>query len=203
MTDAANYLDRRAARVAALELKHQIVFGYAIGVGLLLLGFVRCYLVINARHALWHAVMWAGVVVLLLTLILPSIWTLPERWFRWLTGKVGHCVFQLLLAVSYYLVITPAGWWLRHQKGSDPIWEWTNSPPEVESWREKTSALITHLGTSKNRRFLLWQPFMVVSFFLKHRMYILVPSVVVLIVLGLILFFVQTSALAPFIYTLF
>ena len=41
------------------------------------------------------------------------------------------------------------------------------------------------------------------GFFWRQRLWWLMPMVVVLLVFGLLLIFAQTSALAPFIYTLF
>ena len=41
------------------------------------------------------------------------------------------------------------------------------------------------------------------SFFWRQRLWWLMPMVVILLVFGLLLIFAQTSALAPFIYTLF
>jgi hypothetical protein len=40
------------------------------------------------------------------------------------------------------------------------------------------------------------------SFFAQRGHYLLLPVLLFLLLLGLILFFVQTSALAPFIYTI-
>ena len=41
------------------------------------------------------------------------------------------------------------------------------------------------------------------DFLLKQKRYWLIPIVVVLVLFGLLLIFAQTSAVAPFIYTLF
>lgn len=42
----------------------------------------------------------------------------------------------------------------------------------------------------------------VVVYFIRNKHYLLIPVLVLLLVLGLIMFFVKASALAPFIYTL-
>ena len=51
---------------------------------------------------------------------------------------------------------------------------------------------------SLTRRFLT-----VLQFFARRGHYIFLPTLVVLLALGLVLFFVKSSVLAPFIYTLF
>jgi hypothetical protein len=43
----------------------------------------------------------------------------------------------------------------------------------------------------------------ILTFFARQGHYLFLPTLVVLIALGMVLFFVKTSALAPFIYTLF
>jgi hypothetical protein len=203
MNRSENYLDRREARIAALKLKHQIVFGYGVGAVLVFLGGFRCYLVAGTNRPLWQFVLWIGASTLLVTLLFPSIWTLPERGFRWIAGKIGHVLFLLVLSIVYFLMICPGGWWLRRRQGVVVICEWTDNRPSGKGWQPKTISTITHHDASSRRRYLLFQPFLVLGFFIEHRTYFLVPVVIILIVLGLILFFVQTSALAPFIYTLF
>ena len=42
-----------------------------------------------------------------------------------------------------------------------------------------------------------------IAFFFRRGNYVLLAIVILLVVLGLVLYFVQSSALAPFIYTLF
>ena len=41
------------------------------------------------------------------------------------------------------------------------------------------------------------------AFFIQRKRYWLIPLVILLLVIGLVLIFAQTSALAPFIYTIF
>jgi hypothetical protein len=43
----------------------------------------------------------------------------------------------------------------------------------------------------------------ILQFFWQHKWWWLTPMVVVLLILGLLVVFAQTSAIAPFIYTLF
>jgi hypothetical protein len=47
------------------------------------------------------------------------------------------------------------------------------------------------------------QPFFVVGYFVRNGHFMLLPVLVFLLVAGLVLYFVKSSALAPFIYTLF
>ena len=42
-----------------------------------------------------------------------------------------------------------------------------------------------------------------ISFFWQHKWWWLTPMILVLVIFGLLIFFAQSSAVAPFIYTLF
>jgi hypothetical protein len=53
------------------------------------------------------------------------------------------------------------------------------------------------------RQGLLFQPLGVLVFFARRGHYLFIPVLVFLLILGLVMFFAQTSSLAPFIYTLF
>jgi len=80
----------------------------------------------------------------------------------------------------------------------------TEPPRELQGWIGKETIVIdADLSRTGLRRYLLLQPIVVLGFFIRRGHILLVPVVILLMILGLILFFVQTSALAPFIYTLF
>lgn len=186
-----------------LKLKRQIIFGYGVSAALFFLGGFKCYLTAGARPLFWQSIMWGGVSFFFATLLLPSVWTLLEKGVRWLMGKIGHCFFLLVLSFVYFFIICPVGWWLRRRQGCAPIWEWTGKPTDGEGWHNKIISTITPHAASKRQRFILLQPLWVIGFFIERRNYLLLPVIVILIMLGLTLFFAQTSVLAPFIYTLF
>lgn len=204
MTEPATHLAQWKARSSAFALRRLIIFGCTLGTLLSVVGAVRGFLLFGPWQPVWQGIMWLGAAALLVSLILPSLWTLPEAGVRRVTSKIGHGVFVALLCVLYFVMICPVGFWLRWRRGTAPIYAWEGkSPAPDEGWRTKSTIVIADNLVRLRSRRLIFGPFAVISFFIRHRSYFLIPLVIILIVMGLTLFFVQTSVLAPFIYTLF
>jgi hypothetical protein len=204
LTEVSGYLRRHNARVASGALRRHIVFGLVIGGLLLVKGAFEVLFVAGSWDQLWTVVACLGAFSLVLTVVFPSAWAWPERWFRRLTSVVGRGVFSALLSVVYVVLFWPVGWWMRMRHGTDPIYAWEGEAPRtMQGWTAKTSATIAHAPGARGERHLILQPFVILGFFFQRGNLLLVPALVLLLVLGLLLFFVQTSALAPFIYTLF
>lgn len=199
----SNYLNRRQARLALQELKLRILFGLVISSLLLLTGLWRYWFLVGASSGIAAAQIGAGLLGLALTLVFPSAWGGLESLLGRALRLIGGGLFALLLSAIYFLFITPAGWLVRRLKGRDPIYSWTSQPPEgMEGWHPKQVLFETHLGasggSSSARRFIN-----VIQFFIARGHYFFLPTLILLMALGLVLFFVKSSALAPFIYALF
>lgn len=50
---------------------------------------------------------------------------------------------------------------------------------------------------------VFWQVGKIFGFFINERSFYLLPLIIVLILIGIALFFAQSSLIAPFVYTLF
>ena len=90
-------------------------------------------------------------------------------------------------------------------RGADPFYAWTGEAPAVtQGWVPKSVVDDRRSASSEAAmRPLSSQLFVVIGYFLRNGHFVLVPVVVFLLLAGLVLFFVKSSALAPFIYTLF
>ena len=197
------YLARRQARLSLDELKRDIVFGFVVSGMLFTIGLWKYFFLVGASDTLWLVVAGMGALGILLTLIFPAAWHLPQSGLAVLVRTVGGGLFAVLLGLVYVLLITPIGWLLRQIKGDAPIYQWAEHPPLVmEGWYSKEVLFETNQGAGGSlgtaRRF-----FHVMEFFVSRGHYLFLPTLVILVALGLVLFFVKTSALAPLIYTLF
>jgi hypothetical protein len=202
----SGYLSRLDGRRALAALRRQIVFGLALGALLALVGAHRTYLVLAAKDAVWKPVMWAGFAALALTLILPSVWTWPEKVLHTAAGTVSKWVLQLLLCLVYVLVMLPFGVAMRLRRGPHPLYSWKeHAPSGAEGWVEKQvfAAGTSRDGAGRTRFAALAGLVDVLAFFVRRGDALLIPALILLLLLALFFFFVQTSALAPFIYTLF
>ncbi len=199
------YLLRREGRVRYMRLKQCIGFGYILGVGLFFLGILKYTFVLGANDTLWGTLGAVGGLCIAATLVFPMVWDVPERLFRRAASGIGGALFGTLLIALYFLLFWPVGLVLARLRGRHPFYSWEDRAPEdMEGWHQKTVATIGAEVPGMAKFQHLWkQPFRVIGFFFKRRHYLMIPALVILIALGLILFFVQTSALAPMIYTLF
>ncbi len=204
MIESTGYLRRWRARVALDALKRDIVFGLVIGSLLLVKGAFEVLFVVGSSDQVWTVVAWLGAFSVVLSVLVPWVWAWPEKWFRRLASVFGRLAFTVLLSLIYVVLFWPVGWWMRFKNGADPIYAWEgDAPGTMHGWTAKAVSVITHSSERRGERHLMLQPFFIVGFFLQRRSLLLIPSLILLLVLGLVLFFVQTSALAPFIYTLF
>lgn len=195
----AAYLRARADRRLAHELKRLVVLGFLLGTVLAGFGFWQAYLTPARFPPAWHAMLWLGVAVWLVTLVAPQLLSPVERGMRLVGSTIGGALLHGALALVYGLVVVPVGIGLRLVRGPAPIWAWTQAPPRgAEGWRPKVLALPE--GEEAARRVGLRS---VVRFFVRNGGIVFLPAVIVLAAFGIALYFVKTSALAPFIYTLF
>jgi hypothetical protein len=190
-------LDQRRKREAA---RRRIAFGLVGGWLLLLVGAFRWAYRADASPLMARSALIAGAVLFACGLLRPSVLGPAEAGLRIATGWIGRALFSALLVVAYFAIITPVGLCLRARSGSAPFHAWDDGG---EGWTPKQEGGGEPSHGSRVGRPLLIQLFAVVAHFIRIGRWILVPSLVLLLILGLALFFVKGSALAPFIYTLF
>jgi hypothetical protein len=199
------YLIRVRERVQTLALKRQIVLGLVGGWLLLTIGSFRLFYVVNARTITCQITLAAGAILFLLGLLRPQALGRFESGIRVSTGFIGKTIFAIVLSVVYVLLVTPVGLAWRTFRGTRPFFAWAGATPvSLEGWIAK-QAVDDDRSVSQDavRRPLITQPFVIVGYFIRHGHFILLPVVLFLLLIGLVLFFVKSSALAPFIYTLF
>jgi hypothetical protein len=201
----STYLSRLRERTAFLALKRQIVLGLVGGWLLMLVGGFRHLYVVTAREATSFAVLGVGAALFAVGLAWPQGLAVVERGIRAATGWIGKGILLAFLSLTYFLIITPVGVVWRGLRGADPFYAWTGEAPAVtQGWVPKSVVDDRRSASSEAAmRPLSSQLFVVIGYFLRNGHFVLVPVVVFLLLAGLVLFFVKSSALAPFIYTLF
>lgn len=204
MTEASGYRARRELRAASRRLTQLLVFGYGIGAIVLAIGSYNYLFAAAGRTPASKATAIAGAALLLLTLAAPFAWALPERLLRRAGNWIGHGAMTIVLVIVYFAFFWPVGALLRRLKGPDPVYEWRILPPPgMEGWRTKELPPDVASADAPGRGPGRIGLFTVLAFFARRGHYLLIPALLVLVSLGIALFFLQTSALAPFIYTLF
>ena len=144
-----------------------------------------------------------GAIHLAAAVVLPQALYWPERAWSKIAHWQGWAVMTVLLSVIYFVLIWPAGYVSRRRTRGFVAWE--THPTDLTSAWQPIEAIETEGDsiTATGYRSLPLLLASVIGFFFRRGDYLLVMIVILLVVLGLALYFVQSSALAPFIYTLF
>ncbi|MBA3859590.1 MAG: hypothetical protein C0507_22010 [Cyanobacteria bacterium PR.3.49] len=195
------YMKRLQIRTEKAALKNNVIFGLTFGWVLTLMGVFKSWILLEGAVA--NAILGAGLVFLATTLIAPGLMVYPQRVMKAIATFVGTNLFKGVLCVVYFLTILPAGLIYQKQNNHVPFYSWTgDKAPVIEGWTVKESS--DEHGSAGQYKLPGWlQPLQVVAYFARHSQLLFLPCLIVLLMLGMIGIFVQSSALAPFIYTLF
>lgn len=196
------YLEQLELRRQAAAIRRQTVYGLVMGWVLVLVGgFVFCC-VPSRVDWLWQTMFFVGVVHLVVAVVLPQALTWPERAWIAVARWQGWLTMTILLAIVYFMLIWPASFFDRKRTAGFVSWN-DKLPKSVSAWQpiDLAEADASPTGRIRARGYVLLLA-SVVGFFFRRGNYLLIPIVILLVILGLILYFVQSSALAPFIYPL-
>lgn len=199
------YIRRVRQREKIARLKQLMTFGFVLGLLITLFSMFKYLFVVNFSDKLWQIMSIVGIVIIFLSIVLPTSIAGVEKLFRLVTQKIGETVFSLILVMIYLMLIIPVGLFLQSSKGVEPFYSWENKCNlKVEGWIKKELKEDLKLVNKNSQKLpLLLQPITVISYFIRNGHYVFIPILILMLTLGLIMFFVQTSSLAPFIYTLF
>jgi hypothetical protein len=199
----SGYLQNLALRREALAIRQQTVYGLVMGWFLTLVAGFLFYCVRGGLDWLWGALLLIGLMHLAFAAALPQALAWPERLWMAVARWQGWLVMTILLTMVYYLLIWPAARLSRRRIRG--FGSWDEQPPiSTTAWEPiDLAGADAPLAAASRYRSLPLLLASVIGFFFRRGNYILLPILILLLVLGLALYFVQSSALAPFIYTLF
>ena len=111
-------------------------------------------------------------------------------------------LFAALLTILYCLLIFPIGLLLRGKREAQGYVCWDQARPEPRSMFMEINQVDTHMqGAAKASYFgVLYRLF---SIFIANKKMILIPALIMIVLLGLILFFVSSNVMTAFVYTIF
>lgn len=201
----SSYLQRLKQRQQLADLKEQIIFGLTLGWLMTLLGGFHYFFVGGTGDRFWQWMFCFGIGLISLSLILPAAITIIQKPLQAATQKIGELLFSLILILNYFLLILPVGILLRRIQTKNSFHTWKHKPlTETSEWMDwRSQEPIQVLQRDVKKRSLMLQFAWVIAYFFRNGHYLLIPALLLLGVLGLIMFFIKASALAPFIYTLF
>lgn len=181
------------------SLKRQTVLGLTLGCFVLAYALAHLYFVPTQHEVLQWLLVALGLSLLLAAIIVPQSLAPIERVLHAVGSFVGENVLKASLILVYFVIMTPIGAAMRAVRGTAPIHSWTGkAPPGLEGWRSKSLTSLVRDGKASRTSFVS-----ILDYFVKGGKIIFLPSLVILLGLGMALYFVKTSVIAPFIYTLF
>ncbi len=199
----SRYMQQLSLRREAAEVQRLVMYGLTLGWIFFLVGSFLLCCVPSRFDWLWTAVALVGLAHLALAVIIPQALAWPERVWMTIARWQGHLVMTVLLTIVYFALIWPASRVSRrYQRG---FFGWQGKQPDTKTaWETMDLRAVDSPSVSRSGyRSLPVLLAGIIGFFFRRGNYILLPIIVLLILLGLVLFIVQNSVLAPFIYPLF
>lgn len=184
-------------------MTQNIVFGIGAGWTLVLFSLHHFFAAVVIGTDWLMLSLPAGVLLLAVTAGAPHWLAGPRHILSRAGYAAGAAVLTLLLAVVYVVLVLPTAALQRWFRGRAPYYAWREAPPrDVEGWVPLQEGPVP---TPRNvRTFLLARQFAaMMRHFVRQRKIAYIPLLLILVVVGLILFFAHSSAMAPLIYTLF
>lgn len=205
MTDS--YLQTKKQREAYEEQKGEIVFGLLGGTVLLLAGILNTWPIrgiFGLTDIICLVIIFAGICFVLLGIAAPALLKYPYKGFIFIGEKIGEEVLLIILSLIYLVLIIPVGLIMRKKRKSLGFFTWSGEFP----YKEKTFEEITESGSkdidTTIKSSFLRNIYKLFGTFIRNKSFFLVPAAVILVLLGLILFFAASNIVFNFfIYTLF
>lgn len=187
-----NYLTHLHQRREGKKIQELNIFGYSFGIFLILFGFYKYF--INDINYYWDILyigsVVSGLTLIHLTIINPGWNTKIYHIFNTIADSLGKIILYFVLSIIYFLIVTPVGFFVKKR-----------TKQFIKSSFE-TKVIDKTIDSQKQISFLA-QIGKILNLFFNRQNLIFVPILIILVFLALLLFFVQTSVVAPFIYTLF
>lgn len=194
------YLKNLETRRRARSLRSDVVFGQTVGWMLSLVAAFHYFILYEYG---WWFVLMLGNGLLFLGIAIPESLRFVRLKMEKIASFVSTIILQILLACIYIFVVSPLGLLNQKLKGQTPFYYWHEMPPQkIEGWIPKVSSDQGHLVAQDNK-ILSSQFLQLTKHMLSNGELILMPSLLLILVLGLLAVFVQSSVIAPMIYTLF
>lgn len=173
--------------------KDNYIFGLFFGFILLLLN-IYIFLstpdikILNCVNLIF---MILGCIFILVATIYPNALDLVHKSLNKLFSIIGNLIFNLLLTILYFILVFPIGLIIKSK--------------EKKEMPKKTTNFVDYKNNNKlaSNKKGFYNIFLIFKLFNNERYALMIPLIIVLIIIGFLLVFVQSSVIAPFIYTLF
>lgn len=189
-----NYIIKRHKKLKASKEKDNYIFGFCFGLFIILINIyfflttpdIKIVNIINLFFIL------LGILFILLSIIYPnSLDFIHNKILKKIINFIGKIIFNILLVLIYFLLVLPVGLIIKRKERKN------NKQINTNFYS------CTDINNSQNRKKGIYNILQVFRIFANERYALMIPIIIILIIIGLLLIFVQSSVITPFIYTLF
>ncbi|MBX9720283.1 MAG: hypothetical protein K2X81_02715 [Candidatus Obscuribacterales bacterium] len=194
------YLKNLKRRKSDESLRSNIVFGQTIGWTLSILSAFRYF--VCQENNWWYGLM-LGNAFLLLGLGAPRALERPQYYLETIASFVSERLQTVILTLLYFVIVCPCGWLMQHFFWKVPFYYWLDEfDGPIEGWIPKHIPDSSNLIVGKNKLANLYL-FQFLNYLSKSRQLLILPSLVLILLISLVAIFIQSTPIAPMIYTLF
>lgn len=201
------YLEIKNQRDEYEETKGETIFGLFFGFVLILAGLFNnlpVYGSISLNVVICIVILSTGLLLMLMAVAVPSVLKYPYKGFVFLGKLIGRAVFLVLLTLIYIVLVLPVGLFIRRKRKDFGFQNWNNKYVGKDTAFENINTTGIEGVDEISKRSFLRNIYNLFSLFIRNRRLPLIPVAIILILLGLILFFISSSVVFNFfIYTLF
>ena len=193
------YMKKRKLRIDEKKVEDSSLFGLMSVIILILISFLRWIVTYSNMAYLWEISGAIGILLFMAGALVPQSITWFYNGMRCIGNKLGNIIFSVLLFIVYGIFVVPISFIMKNRKNNYSYILWDDEYKGEENscfspWKEKKKVEAKGIrGVS----------FGLIQYMILNRKFIFIPVVVVLLMIGIVLFFVSSSVFAPFIYTLF
>lgn len=202
-----SYLEKKQQREAYEDQKGEIVFGLLGGFILLVLGIMNnwpIYGSFNVFAVMSYLIITVGLCLILLGIVAPAFLRLPYKGFVLVGKKIGSAVLMVLLTVIYGVIVLPVGLFVRKKRKHMGFYTWTGDFPYEETAFEVIKDRAQQDFESSIKSPFIRNIYKLFGTLVRNKRMFLIPAAIVLVLLGLLLFFAASNVVFNFfIYTLF
>ena len=194
------YMHDRKERLEDEAIGNYAVFGQLGGLIISLMCFMKWLTTYNTLMSYILLALTAfGLYMMITGVIVPQSLNWIYRPFSIFGNKIGEIIFDVLLLIVYFVFVLPVGLFMRRKNHEYLYAEWDDKYP----FDERSGFTVWKSSASSSKGGMLGTSARIIQMLMMNGKYIFIPAVIILIALGIILFFVSSSVMAPFIYTLF
>lgn len=189
------YIIKREERLLKEKNKNSYIFGLCFGLAIILVNLIIAISPISSFKLFFikiniSTLTYINVISIILgmaIIISATIYPSSINFLHFIMKKIFSFILILILIITYFILITPIGKIMKARK--------------TEKSEASTFCDYKQYDTKNKGGFI--SILNIFQMFLSKEYALMIPVLILLIFLGVILFLAQSSAVAPFIYTLF